>query len=420
MAKTGNGELFLNNRILVVEDSRSFRKYLDDQISQNGMEVIQAETVAETEKILQEDTDFLCAVLDYCLPDGEDGEVIDMVLSYGLKVIVVTAHFEDSNRDIMLGKGVIDYILKDSHASVSYLLPLLNRLNRNKSHKALIVDDSSTIRRYIAQLLGHHYIRSIQAENAFEGMKLLNSNPDVTLLIVDNIMPEKDGISLVREVRQTYDRGQLAILGLSTTKSKTVTARFLKAGANDYLKKPFNQEEFYCRIESMLNMKDLTDDMFYMANQDALTGLWNRRYLFDHADTSHEQCNVAMMDIDFFKKINDQYGHEGGDQTLVMVSHIISIYFKNDLTARLGGEEFCIVNYGDYNAFVQRLDNLRQRIEKTPVPYHGEEIKLTISIGSTRARRDFDTMIRLADERLYQAKINGRNQVVSADLEQAL
>lgn len=381
------------------------------------MEVVSAESLAEATAILENDTDFLCAVLDYCLPDGQDGEVIDLALSHDMKVIVVTGKFNEQLRDIMLAKGVIDYILKDSFASVSYLLPLLTRLNRNKSHKALVVDDSKTVRKHLVHLLDHHYIRSVQAEDGVEALEVLKSDPEITLIITDNTMPEKDGISMTREIRLTYDRSQLAILGISTAESKTVTAQFLKAGANDYLKKPFNQEEFYCRIQNLLNMKDISDDMFKLANQDALTGLWNRRYLFSNIDESKPQRNVAMLDIDFFKKVNDNYGHEGGDQALTTVSHIIAIYFKDDLAARFGGEEFCIVNYGDYDAFVQRLESMRQRIEKTAIPYNNEEIKLTISIGATKAKRDIDTMIRIADERLYAAKINGRNLVISKDVD---
>lgn len=406
----------MNNRILVVEDSKSFRNHLNKQISQNNFQVTLAESVEGARKILEKDSNFLCAVLDFCLPDGQDGEVIDLALSYEMKVIVVTARFDDSIREAMLAKGVIDYILKDSYASVSYLLPLLTRLNRNKLHKALVVDDSATVRNYLTQLLEHQYIRTVQAENGVEALEILECDTDISLIITDNTMPKKDGITLTREIRLNYDRSQLVILGISTAKSKTVTAQFIKAGANDYLKKPFNQEEFYCRVQNLLTMKDINDDMFKLANQDYLTGLWNRRYLFDNADSHREQCNVSMLDIDFFKRINDEFGHEAGDQALITIGHIISIYFKDDLTARVGGEEFCIVNYGDYNEFIQRLDNMRHRIEKTAITYDGKEFNLTISIGATRALRDIDTMIRIADDRLYTAKVNGRNRIVSANI----
>jgi len=400
----------------VVEDSKMYRSYLETQLAKLDIEVVLCESFQQAEDIIQHDKDFLCAILDFCLPDAQDGEIIDLALQHGVKVVVLTANFDRTTKDAVLDKGVIDYILKENMASVSYLLPLLNRLRRNRNHKALIVDDSKIVRQYLSQLLEHQYITTLQAENGAQAMDILDNNSDITLIISDHNMPEKDGITMTREIRRVYDRARLAILGISSSESKDITARFIKAGANDFLNKPFNQEEFFCRVHNMLDMKDFSDDMYKMANQDALTGLWNRRYLFENANTSKDKCNVAMLDIDFFKKINDNYGHEGGDQALITLSHIMSIYFGDDLAARFGGEEFCIVNYGDYDSFVKRLENMRLRVEKTPIPYNGESINLTISIGCTRAIRDLDTMIRHADDRLYIAKKNGRNQLISADI----
>ncbi|MGR5542072.1 diguanylate cyclase, partial [Vibrio campbellii] len=107
---------------------------------------------------------------------------------------------------------------------------------------------------------------------------------------------------------------QLAILGLSGSDDRTMTAQFLKAGANDFLYKPFNQEELFCRIHHLLEMKEAHLEMYRLANQDALTGLWNRRYLFNQScPSSCSARSVAMLDIDFFKKVNDNYGHDAGD-----------------------------------------------------------------------------------------------------------
>ncbi|WP_375753051.1 diguanylate cyclase [Vibrio sp. HN007] len=404
----------MNNKILIVEDSQLYSKYLINQLSPLGLEIVLVETYQQAEQILDQGNEFLCALLDYCLPDAENGEVIDLAFSYNLKVIVLTAHFNEETRKDIIAKGAIDYMTKDSLTSISYLPPLLKRLARNQHHKVLVVDDSQTVRKHLTDLLEHHYLDCIEAADGEEALALLDQNPDVTLIITDHNMPNKDGVTMTAEVRTRFDRNQIAILGLSASETELLTARFLKAGANDYLKKPFNQEEFYCRVQNILDMKDINDDMFRMANEDALTGLWNRRYLFSNADTSQEQCNVAVMDIDFFKKVNDKYGHDGGDQALIMVSNIISIYFAEDLVSRTGGEEFCIVNYGNYEEFVTRLENMRARIEKTPIPFDGTEISLTISIGCTKAKRNIDTMISIADERLYEAKNSGRNRVVSA------
>ncbi|WP_299015954.1 response regulator [uncultured Photobacterium sp.] len=402
-------------KILVVEDSRAFRNYLCFLLNQAGFRPVFAESIEQAKRIIAKEQDFLCTVLDYCLPDGQDGEIIDLILSRNLKVIVLTAQFSSQIRETVLSKGVIDYLLKDSPASVAYLIPLLQRLEANFRHKAMVVEDSATVRHHLLNLLNKQNLKTISARNGKEALELLAQHPDVTLIITDNDMPEKDGITMTREIRQQYNRNQIAILGLSGTNSNAITPLFLKAGANDFLNKPFNQEEFYCRIHHILNMKDTSDKLFQMANQDALTGLWNRRYFFDQGCTDNccKSRNIAMIDIDFFKKVNDTYGHDTGDAVLVQVSKQLRQHFPDtDATvARFGGEEFCIQSCLDKEVFIQQLEILRENIEQLEIVYQETPIKITISIGVACGAQPLDELLKAADASLYQAKQGGRNQV---------
>ena len=401
-------------KILVVEDSRAFRKYLNVLLSRAGFQVVFAESITQAREILARETDFLCSVLDYCLPDGHDGEIIEHVLSYGVQAIILTAHFSDHIREKVLSKGVIDYLLKDSVSSVSYLIPLLQRLQENSRHKALVVEDSPTVRSHLINLLERQNLQVIAAENGEQAIQLLQQHPDISLIITDHDMPKKDGITMTREIRRQFDRNQLAILGLSGSSDRSMTARFLKAGANDFLYKPFNQEEFYCRIHHILNMKDTADKLYKMANQDALTGLWNRRYFFSQHSSSSaaEHKNIAMLDIDFFKKVNDNYGHDGGDTVLVAIAQQLQNHFSDAIVARFGGEEFCIQSNSDRAIFVPQLELMRHKIEQLTMKHNDENIKITISIGVSFGNKPIDEMISEADARLYKAKTNGRNQVV--------
>lgn len=402
----------MNNKVLVVEDSRAYQNFLKQQLTSIGCHVYSAESFAQAEDLLKRHKHFRFAVLDYCLPDAQDGEVIDLVLSYQQKVIVLTATFNDEARERFIAKGVLDYILKDSMASISYLLPLAKRLIKNAEHHALVVDDSPTVRRHVTQLLEHQYIRTTQAENGQEALDKLHRYPDITFVITDHDMPIKDGISMTREIRQLFDKNQLAIIGLSGSESKTLTAQFLKAGANDFLTKPFNQEEFYCRIHQLLDMKEATDELHKLANQDALTGLWNRRFLFSQACSGCQLRNIAMIDIDLFKQVNDTYGHDGGDAALITVANILKIYFPDDVVVRFGGEEFCIQSCSPYADFITRIENMRQRVERTPIKYQGRIIKVTVSVGASNIDGDINQQIKFADDRLYLAKKMGRNQTV--------
>ena len=405
------------NRILVVEDSKTFRNFLQLQLQQGGFVPIFAATIAEAQCLIAQDKDFLCAVLDYCLPDGQDGEIIDIVLGHEIKSVVLTAQFSNAIREKVLAKGVLDYLLKDSAESVSYLVPLLQRIQANDQHKVLVVDDSTVVRNYLVNLLERQNLTVIEAENGREALVQLAKHTDVSLIITDNDMPEKDGITLTRDVRKIRSRNQIAILGLSASSDDSMTAQFLKAGANDFLYKPFNQEEFNCRLHHILNMKDTADKLYRMANQDALTGLWNRRYFFDQQCKPHcHQPNIAMMDIDFFKKVNDTYGHDGGDTVLVHISQLLQKHFKDAVVARFGGEEFCIQLCGPFDSFHQRLEILRQDIEAQKIAYNDSQIQVTMSVGVVSANEecfDIDGLLSIADKRLYCAKENGRNQVVS-------
>ncbi|MCG3862435.1 MULTISPECIES: response regulator [unclassified Photobacterium] len=405
----------MQHQVLVVEDSRAFRHYLDDQLKQAGFKAIFAENLSQAKKLLAEPQRYLCAVLDYCLPDGQDGEIIDLVLSHKIKSIVLTAQFNDTIREKVLAKGVLDYLLKDSAASVAYLVPLLLRLESNLEHKALVVDDSDMVRNHVSHLLEKQNLTVYEASDGNEALQIIDDNPDISLVITDNDMPEKDGITMTREIRREHSRNKMAVLGLSGSNDSTMTAQFLKAGANDFLYKPFNQEEFNCRIHHILNMKDTSDKLYRMANQDALTGLWNRRYFFTHSccQTEDEQLNIAMIDIDFFKKVNDTYGHDGGDAVLISISKIIDAHFPESIVARFGGEEFCIQHCGHFHSFLSTLELVRQRIESITIPYLDQQIKITISIGAATNLKTLDSLIKQADDNLYTAKKNGRNQLIS-------
>ncbi len=404
----------MSNKILVVEDSRTIRRMLTTQLTRAGYEPIVAASIEDTIPLLESGDDFLCSILDYCLPDGQDGEVIDLVLSHKIKTIVLTAHMDEKIRQRVLDKGVIDYIPKDSPASVAYIPQLLKRLHANKNHTILVVDDSVTICNHLSTLLEREYLTVVTAKDGIEGIKQLVLHPEISLIVTDHDMPNMDGLTMIREIRKSHDRNQLAILGVSGNNDPGLTARFLKSGANDYVRKPFNQEEFYCRIHHMLNMKDSSDKLYILAHQDSLTGLWNRRHFFDFASNTSTKRphSYAMLDIDLFKQVNDTYGHDAGDKVLQEVSQLINSFFPNDLVARIGGEEFVVQSIMKPTDFHTQLELLRSELADYTISINGDLIGVTISIGMTSGADKLDVMLKKADSSLYEAKRNGRNQIV--------
>ncbi|PSU18725.1 response regulator [Photobacterium damselae] len=404
----------MEHKILVVEDSRPFRRVLEVELRKAGYTPIFAESIADAEKILDQDLDFLCAILDYCLPDGQDGEVIDVCLSVGIKVIVLTALMDEMTRERVLAKTVIDYVPKDSPSCIASIIPILNRLGNNSQHKVLVVDDSITSRKYVRSLLERQYLNVLEACNGEQALDIFRKEKDISLIISDYTMPERDGVSLIKEIRKTHSPSEVAAIGLSASDEHALTAKFLKAGANDFLSKPFNQEEFYCRLHSTLNILDAERKLFNMANTDYLTQSWNRRYFFNHPatkKTSGPKC-LALIDIDKFKLVNDTYGHHVGDMVLINFAKLLRTYFSDSLVARMGGEEFCIVFGNSQSIFLQRLEALQKELNTIPTVILNNDIEYTVSIGVTHGDQDIHTLISNADKCLYQAKERGRNQIV--------
>lgn len=336
-----------------------------------------------------------------------------MHFSHNQKVIIMTASINPELRQQLLTKGIVDHLVKDSKASISYLMPLVRRIDESRQHKCLVVDDSITVRKHVVQLLKRQYIETVQATDGNQAIALLKSDPTISFVITDQDMPQKDSMTMIREIRNTWSKTQLPILELSGRHDPTLTALFLKSVTKNFINKPFNPEEFYCRIHQILDIKEANTELYRIANQDTLTQLWNRKYLFNQKGYDSLNSHVAMLDIDRFKKINDTYDHDGGDVALVTVANILKLYFPNDLISRLGGEEFFIRTTTGFSSFYSRLEKLRQRIEDSTIPFDEHMIRVTVSVGISNALETLEDQLKVADSHLYLAKENRRNMVVA-------
>ncbi|MBK1665192.1 diguanylate cyclase [Rhodospirillum rubrum] len=413
-------------KILIVEDSPFFMHVLRRRIGQElGVPIIEVETLAQAALVIEEEGPnlFLC-LIDLVLPDAPNGEIVDYVTGKGLAAVVFTGAFSEEMREHVLSSAIIDYVTKDSLASLDYLVAIVRRLCRNAHQKAIVVDDSRTARAYIGDLLRLYRFNVIEAVDGEEALALLAENPDIRLMVTDYYMPRIDGFELIKRVRQTHSRNALAIIGVSTGGSAPLSARFIKYGANDFINKPFLREEFFCRIAQNMDTLDYIAALARSAQVDPLTGLPNRRYLFDVASRALAATLrvgghpvVAMIDADHFKEINDRFGHDVGDQVLEALARVMDdhVQRKSDVLARFGGEEFCVFvsDMSPEQAFTF-FDGLRAAVAQSPLSVPGlDDLSLTISIGvSTCAAPDLRTMIHSADRLLYDAKAAGRDCTV--------
>ena len=414
--------------ILSVEDSKLFSSIIQKNIETHIEDsiVITAYTMADAQKILELNKyDFDIAVLDINLPDAPNGEIIDLVVGYKVPIFVFSSMMEEKLHKKVFSKPVVDFVLKDNTTSISNLVNMLNRFIKNATTKILYVDDSKTAQRFISNLLSRYNFDVMKASSGEEALVTLESNQDISLVITDFMMPEMDGIGLTKEIRRTYPDWNISIIGMSAKENDKLSGRFLKSGGNDFLNKNFQREEFFCRIHQNINLVEHINELHDIASNDFLTGLPNRRSFFNNGETLQENAVrqelgivVAMMDIDFFKRINDTWGHNAGDKVLKAVAQGLSKRCRvSDILARVGGEEFAFIGL-DINPeqAIKALNEFRLAVEETVVLEGNDEINPTISIGfvsmdyTENFDEELDTLIQRADEALYLAKENGRNR----------
>jgi len=362
------------------------------------------------------------AIVDLNLPDAPNGEMASYLLDDKLPVIVLTGNYSDDNRNMLLQQGVVDYVIKESRYSYEYTIGLVSRLAKNLAIQVLVVEDSRAQQAYVKMLLEQHMYQVITAKNGVEALEVLAREPDIRLLITDYNMPEMDGFELTKALRRNYSKTELIIIGLSGDGNNTLSAQFIKNGANDFLRKPFIPEEFHCRITHNIESQEHSLQIQNWAFRDPLTNLYNRRYLFEQGTELHRcmkkqgtPLSVAVIDIDHFKKINDSYGHDVGDKVLTDLAAILSEHFAAHITVRLGGEEFCIIMPGLNNTeATQLVDQVRRYLMANSIGPVEQPLSVAISAGVvTEPGESIEHQINTADKLLYRAKESGRNVVIS-------
>jgi diguanylate cyclase (GGDEF)-like protein len=357
------------------------------------------------------------ALVDLTLPDAPNGEVAKFTLSHAIPTVVLTSKIDEYKRQQMLELGVIDYVIKDNRDSYHYAIKLVAQLLRNQGCKALVADDSVLSRSLMKQMLEKQLFDVTDAQDGQQALEIIKSNPNIKLLMTDYAMPLMDGFELVKAVRNFRGRDDLAIIGLSGAGKHGLSARFIKYGANDFLTKPFMNEEFHCRVMQTMEQLSLIADIKESAYRDYLTGMYNRRYFYQYAEQllkKQQQNTLALLDIDFFKNINDTLGHEAGDQALKQVATLIKTTFSKFTVARVGGEEFAII-LDDIDTARGReyLEGFRKKLAKHEFLIDEKPFSITISIGIADFQNtDLTQAMRIADAALYEAKNNGRNCVV--------
>ena len=303
-----------------------------------------------------------------------------------------------------------------------------------KESDILIVDDNVTNCEVLQRRLS---MQGLSCRTAYDGntaiAEVFKKTPD--LILLDVILPDINGLELLKTFRKEHNSESLPVIMVSAFNDVDSISKCIQLGAQDYLPKPINGTILLAKVVAALERKfwrerekELVNKLHIQATTDQLTGIYNRRVIFEALDEAMDnskqskdrQFATIMFDIDFFKQVNDNYGHAGGDAVLVSFAQLLQAEISSpNIVGRIGGEEFLAILYLDHDQAKEFCTKLIKKINDNIVNFEGTDIKVSSSGGvafSTETETSAD-LTNKADERLYEAKKNGRNRFKLIDSE---
>lgn len=454
----------MSARVLIVDDIPANVKLLEAQLSAEYFDVVTASNGVQALEICRR-AECDIVLLDVMMPDMDGFEVCRRIKSnpstHFIPVVLVTALDQPSDRlrgleagaDDFLTKPVSDVVLIARVRSLTRLKMMTDELRmravtshdiglqgpeRNavadtgKSGRVLIIDDRASSYERLAHILSAEHEVDIEPNPTEALFTAAEGNYD--LLIVSLGLQNHDGLRLCSQARSLERTRNVPILALVDADDRKRLLRGLEIGVNDYLMRPVDNNELLARSRTQVRRRRYTEHLrdnvqvsIEMAITDALTGLHNRRYMENHLETLAEQAHLRgkpltlmMLDLDFFKSINDSYGHESGDDVLREFATRIRKSIRGiDLACRYGGEEFVVV-MPEADAAIAAMvgERLRRAVAGEPflVDRGAKRADVTISIGiaTIECGESVADLLKRSDQALYRAKRDGRNRVVLA------
>lgn len=286
------------------------------------------------------------------------------------------------------------------------------------SETILAVDDTKENLDVLLDILGEFDVITLTGgEQVFDTIQ----HENVSVILLDIVMPGMDGYEVGRRLKADPKTRDIPIIFTTAKTDEESIAKAYESGASDYVSKPLKRSEVIARVQTQLKLKRTIEELEFLASRDTMTGVYNRRKFFELAstlfDTSVDDLYLAMIDIDWFKRINDTYGHDIGDLVIKNVAKTVAELLDNQaIFARIGGEEFVVLYHsGSKENVINLFTHINHSIASSNIYHEETAIRCTVSIGVCQkndAISTVDEMLKLADLALYDAKNGGRNQVV--------
>ena len=294
----------------------------------------------------------------------------------------------------------------------------------------LLVDDQPINIQVLYRIFSPDY-RVLMATSGAKALELCRDDPP-DLVLLDVVMPEMDGNEVCRHLKSEEATRNIPVIFVTAHNDAAQETQGFEVGAVDFIAKPVNPATVRARVKTHLTLKHQSDLLRKMVFIDGLTGVFNRRCFDEQLATEWRRASrnasslgLLMLDIDHFKRYNDRYGHQQGDDALRQVATAIkaSLLRPGDLAARYGGEEFaCILPATDFEGALSVAQRIAANVRSLQLEHADSPTApvVTLSIGVALARPEPDAspeaLLALADEQLYRAKHSGRARVCSAQL----
>lgn len=450
-------------RVLVVDDILANVKLLEARLSAEYFDVVTAHSGLEALSICERGQCDI-VLLDVMMPGMDGFETCRRLkanpATHHVPVIMVTALDQTADRVKGLEAGADDFLTKPvndlalitrvrslvrlkmvqdelrmravTSREIGMRDPLTEAVSESGLNgRILVVDDRASSHERIVQALRNQH--QVEVESRPQEALFKAAENDYDLVMISLGLSEFDPLRLCSQIRSLDRTRGLPILVVAEPEDEARLLRSLDIGANDYLVRPIDRNEMAARVRTQIRKKRYTERLrdnvqqsMEMAITDGLTGLHNRRYMESHLGTLVDQASmrgkplaVLVLDIDYFKAVNDTWGHDAGDEVLREFAQRLRKSVRGiDLVCRLGGEEFVVV-MPDTDAGVASIvaERVRNRVASDPFAIHkgARAIDVTVSIGMAQRQAsdtDADTILKRADQALYRAKRDGRNRVV--------
>ena len=445
----------MSARILVVDDIETNRRLLEARLTAEYFDVLMAEDGPSCLELARSQKPDVI-LLDVMMPRMDGFETCRRLkadpLTRHIPVVMVTALDQRSDRIRGLEAGADEFLTKPVDdvalfARVRSLLRLTSVMDELRQRESSGVEMSSfepangggrvivaAADQNAAQRIVKALPDTVDAQGYGDPRLAISQAEHADLIIVDLSAPRFDGLRLCARIRSDVDTRQVPLLGVVDEMDKRTMVRALDLGVNDVICRPLDPGELSARSSTQLKRKryadalrDRLDESLEMSVRDALTGLFNRRYTvsrlrqaLDGLNASHEPLAVGLIDIDHFKRINDTWGHNAGDQVLQEICTRLGEQLRAiDVAGRYGGEEFLVV-FSNTTAkdASDAMERARLAVCATPVTLRetGDVVDVPMSAGIAEAFMDdtVEALIERADTALYEAKRSGRNRVIEA------